>query len=355
MKQIFLLVSLAVCMDIYATIRTVSNHPATLAQFSTIQAAVDASSNGDTIYVHGSPTQYASFTVTNKRLVIMGPGWSPDKAFMPFKATVGGMTLSGAGSDSSEIHGLVFAAAVGATGNPPKKLRFYRNHFKAQIHLTTSLATYTGYVFQGNVFDGAQVIAATSSNYVDFVFRNNVFYDYSGGTGNFYGFTNSVNVLLDHNLWYGAGTTNCFSGDCRFLLITNNIFVRRNAANNNSFSTFNNNITFNAGTNNPWSVNGNSNAGGNIENQDPQMADQAAVNTGTNNPLLNFTIAAGPANNSGSDGKDMGLLFDASGSLNWANSRTSRLPFVYNMNITNPTLPAGGGTLNVQVEARKGN
>jgi hypothetical protein len=84
------------------------------------------------------------------------------------------------------------------------------------------------------------------------------------------------------------------------------------------------------------------------------MVDQTAVNSGTGNPLLNFTIAAGPANNSGSDGKDMGLLFDASGSLNWANSRNSRLPRIFSMNITNPTIPVGG-SLNVQVEARKSN
>jgi len=101
-------------------------------------------------------------------------------------------------------------------------------------------------------------------------------------------------------------------------------------------------------------VNSNSDAGGNVVNQDPQMTDQTAISAGTNNPLLNFTIAAGPANNTGSDAKDMGLLFDASGSLNWTNSRVSRIPFIYSMNITTPTIPVGG-SLNVQVEARKGN
>jgi hypothetical protein len=84
------------------------------------------------------------------------------------------------------------------------------------------------------------------------------------------------------------------------------------------------------------------------------MAAQSAVNAGTDNALSDYTIAAGPANNSGSDGKDMGLLYDATGSLNWSISRTSRLPFVYSMNITNPTIPQAG-TLNVQVEARKNN
>ena len=126
------------------------------------------------------------------------------------------------------------------------------------------------------------------------------------------------------------------------------------AASGNSFSTFNNNITFNTGVNNPWAVNGNIDGGGNVENQDPQMVDQAAVNAGTNNPLLDFTIAAGAANNSGSDGKDMGLLYDVTGSLNWTISRGSRLPYIFSMNIVNPTI-AQGGTLTVEVEARKNN
>jgi hypothetical protein len=82
------------------------------------------------------------------------------------------------------------------------------------------------------------------------------------------------------------------------------------------------------------------------------MVAQTSVNNGTDNPLLDFTIAAGPANNSGSDGKDMGLLYDATEVLTGQQSRTSRLPFVYSMNITNPTIPQAG-TLNVQVEARK--
>ena len=89
------------------------------------------------------------------------------------------------------------------------------------------------------------------------------------------------------------------------------------------------------------------------------MFDQASVNTGVNNPLLDFTIAAGPANNSGTTGTggvptDMGLLYYATGSLNWTSSRTSFLPYIYSMTINNPTIPAGG-TLNVTVEARKDN
>src|SRR6266536_5473948 len=88
MKQIFLVLSLSLYVNMYATGRTVSNNPNTLAQYNTIQAAIDASSSGDTVYVHGSSTPYGGFNLNNKRLTIIGPGWSPVQNFMPFKATI---------------------------------------------------------------------------------------------------------------------------------------------------------------------------------------------------------------------------------------------------------------------------
>ena len=342
---------------INATIRTVSNTPSTLAQFNTIQAAINASSSGDTIYVHGSPNAYAAFTITNKQLVIIGPGWSPNKN-LPLTAIVPGFTITGASSGNTEIQGMAFNSTILIQTSHPDNLRFIRNQFfNLTFAINEGAVTYSGYLFEGNLFDNAQVAGTTSSTYQNFLFQNNYFFE--NGTildANIAGFFNSINVLFNHNLWFGpgSGSRNCFSSSCRFMTLTNNIFVRRDAANANSSSTFNNNITFNAVNNTPWASNSNIDGGGNVSNQDPQMVAQAAVNAGTNSGLNDFTIAAGPANNTGSDGKDMGLLYDASGSLNWTTSRTSRLPFIFSMNITNPTIPQAG-TLSVQVEARKNN
>ena len=348
---------------IQATVRTVSNNPATLAQYNTIQAAINASSSGDTIYVHGSPNDYAGFVIEDKRLVVIGPGWSPDKSF-PFTARVGQSNIAGTTGDpltnpanDTEIQGLTFTSNVltyVSFGNDhPNGLKFIRNEFQNIVYVQET-GTYKNYLFEGNYFNTGRVSASGNSNYENFLFQNNIFYD--ANTWQINDFTNSTNVLFNHNLFYGPSNTpnNIFTGTCRFLTFTNNIFVRRNAANGCSFTVFNNNITYNSGTNNPWAVNSNSDAGGNVVNQDPLMVAQASVNSGTNNPLLDFTIASGPANNSGSDGKDMGLLYDPTGSLNWSNSRNSRLPRIYTMNITNPTIPVGG-TLNVQVEGRKSN
>lgn len=335
----------------YATIHTVSNSPSTtLAQFNTIQAAVNASSSNDTVYVHGSPVTYATFTITNKKLAIIGPGWSPDKE-LPFAATVAGCTITGAGSSGTEIHGIFFSDQINVNSNKPDNLLFVRNRFLTHVNIDQSGTTYSGYVFEGNVFQIA-LKGASTSIYLNLVLRNN---DFCNGYAQTFNNPNST-ILFDHNLWYGpsgSSASECFF-DCSHLSITNNIFVKRNAATNNSFSTFNNNITFNAGNNSPWLSNGNIDGGGNVSNMDPQMVAQSSVNSGINNPLLDFTIPAGPANESGSDGKDMGLLYDSAGSLNWTNSRNSRLPRIYSMHITTPTITAGG-TLNVGVEARKSN
>lgn len=358
MKKYFLLSILAFAsIASLATVRTVGNLPANLAQFSTIQAAITASTTGDTIYVQGSPNAYAAFTLTNIRLTIIGPGWSPNKQ-SALTAVIPGCTLTGSGTTGTEIHGMTFTSTIFINSNKPDNIRFIRNHFaNLSIQLNQGSITYSDYLFEGNIFDNSTADGTPSATYQNFIFQNNYFYE-SGccRDGNIVNFFNCVNVLFNHNLWFGpgSGTRNVAAGSNRFLSFFNNIFVRRNAATNISSSSFNNNITFNAGTNAPWDVNGNTNSGGNVENQDPQMAAQAAVNAGTNNALADYTIAAGPANNAGTDGKDMGLLYDLTGSLNWTNSRTSRLPFIFSMNITNPTV-APGGNVQVNIEARRGN
>ena len=167
--------------------------------------------------------------------------------------------------------------------------------------------------------------------------------------------------MFNHNLWYGAGSgvrNIATSNNNRFLTFVNNIFVRRNASSSISSSTYNNNITFypagSAAPAIPWTANSNVDGGGNVDNQDPQMANQAAVNAGTASSISDFTIVAGPANNTGSDGKDMGFFYDAAGSLNWANSRNSRLPRIFSMNVIAPTVPAGGN-VTINVDARISN
>jgi hypothetical protein len=359
MKKVLLLFAVVFSVSAFATIRTVSNNPSTIAHFNTIQAAIDAASSGDTIYVHGSPNTYTGFNIASKRLVIIGPGYRPEKNLAHTVQVNTQVTISGIGASGSELQGLIFTQPVSVTTLGVSNIRVVRNRFFSTLfYLTPNTAgTITGYLFESNWFDNSVVISSNAYTIENFLFQNNIFYE-SGCciSASISGFTNSVNVLIDHNLFYGrsTGTGDVFASNTRFLTISNNIFVRRNITANLSSSIFNNNITFNSANDAPWTVNSNVNGGGNIADQDPQMADQESVNNAINNPQLNFTIAAGPANNTATDGKDIGLLFDATGSLNWTNSRISRLPFIYSMSITTPTVVPGGG-VSVTVESRRSN
>jgi hypothetical protein len=359
MKKLSLLSVLFITLTVQATIRTVSNNPATIAQYNTIQSAIDASAAGDTILVHGSPNTYTGFTISDKKLTIIGPGWRPDKN-LPHVANVNTtITLSGTASSGTELQGLTISGGniIIATHNL-NNIRFIRNRVIYQPFSITppGTGTISGYLFEGNYFDDGKVNSNNSQTLQNFIFQNNIFYlNDCCSSYSISGFFNTINVLFDHNLFYGlSGVNNVFSAsDCRFLLLTNNIFVRRNAANAIS-TTFSNNLTFNTSNNTPWTANGNVDGGGNIANQDPQMVSQASINGGSSDPLYDFTIPVGPANNSATDGKDIGLLYDISGSLNWANSRNSRIPRIAKMNITNPTV-AVGGSVTVSVEARTSN
>lgn len=374
MKTSICLLIAAACSLAYvsqATVRTVSSNPSTIAQFSNIQDAVDASANGDTVYVYGSPNIYAAFMIMDKKVSVIGPGWSPDKN-LPHQAMVNGFSIrnsaAGGTPDGSEVQGLVltntsFPSRSISGDLPVNNIRLIRCQFSGALQWDLSS---TGFLLEGNTFYNA-LLFSTAQTYQSFIFQNNIFFHQICCVSNMIiGLTNSVNVIFDHNLFTStnasAGTSAVMFSTSRFISFTNNIFNQSNVGIGVSFSTFTNNITNNISLNSanavsnatPWAVNNNVDGLGNVSNQSPAMASQTAVNNGSNDALLDFTIASGPANNAGTDGKDLGLLFDSVGSLNWTNSRNSRIPRIFSMNITNPSV-APGGTLQVTVQARTSN
>src|SRR5688572_13545762 len=112
-KLICLSFVLLIQLAAFATVHTVSSNPATLGEFSTIQAAIDVCNDGDTVYVYGSPNTYPEFTIADKKITIIGPGWAPDKD-LPLQAIVSGCFIRDSGApgipDGSEFQGLLFVA-----------------------------------------------------------------------------------------------------------------------------------------------------------------------------------------------------------------------------------------------------
>lgn len=262
MKQLIILFLFAMLSTAaLATIRSVSNLDSS-AQFSTIQAAIDASKNGDSIYVSRSPKAYSSFTINNKKLAIFGPGWSP---YVPGVASVPGCILTGTGCSGSELHGLYFTNIVDIQTAGINNLLFYRNKIYG-IEMNSN--SVSNYIIEGNYFYSSGWIEGYAS-ISNFTIRNNIFYN-----GGLYGL-NGSNIVVNHNLWYASSSTSCFFS-CTNLTVSNNIFDREDAS-GTSFSIFNNNITHNTANDVPWNSNNNNNAGGNKAGVSPQMADQASV------------------------------------------------------------------------------
>ncbi|MEP7319823.1 MAG: hypothetical protein ABI921_13805, partial [Panacibacter sp.] len=322
MKKL-LIISACICFAVItkATIRTVCNMPSPSAQFSTIQSAVDSSSTGDTVLVQGSGTPYASFVIADKRLVVIGPGWRPLRNLPQLTADLQNCTITGPASSGTEIQGLTFRDGYNyglniQAGVTINSIRVIRNHFLKSVQIGASgTGNYTGYLFEGNWFDGASIVAGAygGNNYSNFIIQNNIFYN-----GALVQFVKASNMLLDHNLFYYSGLYYPFGTNgnypCKNFTIQNNIFCRAEPVYGTSGvggavnCIFKNNITFNTNATSPWTLNGNIDGGGNVLNQDPLMAAQTQVNSGVDDPLLSFIITSGPANNKGTDGKDMGLL-----------------------------------------------
>jgi hypothetical protein len=356
MKKIILSLSLLISMSTFATVRTVSSNPSTIAQFNNLQTAINAAFDGDTIYVHGSPNAYPAVTIQDKYLILIGPGRNPDKN-LPLTAEIVGLTLDNSaftGSPSgTELHGLDISSTLNLSNNNAiNNLKIIRCKMTGVLFSRSS----SNCLFESNYFFNT-INFSGSETYTNFVFQNNVYNINSCCVSYFMGgLVNTVNILFDHNIFVSNSPAYNFASTSRFLTFSNNIFINSNPASGVSFSSYNNNITYGCGPigDTAWIRNSNVDNGGNKAGQNPQMVDQTAANTGSVGPLNNFTIASGPANNAGSDGKDIGLLYDAVGSLNWTNSRTARLPRIYNLNITTPTV-APGGNLNVNVDARVSN
>lgn len=309
----------------FATIRTVSNLDAA-AQFSTIQAACDASQSGDSIYVLGSTIEYSGFTINNKKLAVFGPGWSPFVGNIVFSTC----NLTGVGASGSEIHGLSLYQINILTPNINDVI-IYRNKIN---QLNFRYCPINNFLVEGNWFTSF-VIDCQSSSASNTTIRNNIFMALPGGSG-FYGL-NGTNLIIDHNLFYSGSNLTLFINSASSLIISNNIFNKIDAS-GTSFSTFNNNITYSTSNDIPWTVNNNINAGGNIAGTNPQMAAQSSVDIGIYDPLLDFTIASGPANKSGSDGLDMGLLYDKGLVTNWTRCRAANLPYITEFNVTDQNI-----------------
>ena len=211
------------------TIRVVSNQAIGLGAFYTnIQSAVDASSNGDIIYVYPSSVNYSSANIS-KKLTILGPGYQT-----LLNPSLGIQTYIGDGT----LENITFL--VGSEGS------LIMGCNVNQIHVSNA----SNIILQRNKIR-YNILINNSSN----VLVTQSYFDYSDG-GGFYLLqvqNNCSSIIVRNNIFHGTHYLPVYCGwQCNYTdnlqvdgscnaQIENNIFHDRVQINN---STFRNNISY---------------------------------------------------------------------------------------------------------------
>lgn len=265
------------------TTHIVNNNVGTDADFTDLQAAIDAATDGDIIHVQQSSTNYGNVTL-DKELTIIGRSHSDAS----YSSQVININLA-EGSSNTTLKGLRISTITepfvsGAT-HVIENLVLQDNRI-SQITNLGLYGTFNNMLIQGNVIDSNITIAAKTSNVLitnnlinasgislsmvdTLLFTNNVLSYFNGvgisnNTSDLLNISNCIFVIVRTvdrtvNLSSGSGT----------IQVTNCITYNYNSPNNYTFST-GSNITL---TNNQ-------------ENIDPLFVDRATLGDGSFSPEL---------------------------------------------------------------------
>ncbi len=336
MKKLFSsAVVLLACFNLsLATVRTVCNMSYAPGQYTTFAAALVASANFDTIYVHGSSINYGAITVSKSGIVIIGAGHNPAK-LVPLPTS---FTLINLNAFSCQFIGLSFDAlnVVGPSGAiTVKRCKLQAGGTTSGINFLSSPADnclIEGNVFNSNSFPAISFSGWSSSNTI---IRNNVFNsNLSSNSSSTIAFT----FQISHNIF--LGNMNAFFNISN-AAINDNIFYRSSPQ--GAFGgAMNNNISFNCSNNN-FAVPGINN----LVNADPVFTTFPAGGA-LFDYSHNYALAAGsPGIATASDGTDRGVYGGFGSKFNMTGEPA--IAEITAFTITSPTTIAPGGTLTISV------
>jgi hypothetical protein len=359
MKTILALVLLTtVTLHSMATVRTVSNDPNNPAQYNTVQAALNASNHGDTVYVNGTQFIYPDFQI-NRRIVLIGAGYNVSNQ-LNLPSIVSSISLfkdNGVNDASGTvIMGFRINCRLGLAGSslPINDIRLSRNMIGGgSCYPTLQLGgASNNWTIVNNLITGAVIDQAATN----ILIQNNIISVSVSGC-------NQSSVIIDHNVFLGQ--TNLSS--VRYATITNNIFVRSSGTLMDAsvqFNTFNNNLSILSTVGQTAPLNsfaGGPNTGaGNFVGVDPLFEDVPNFNSysSTHNYRLKATSTV---RNAATDGTDLGIYggsypFPSGGtpSGGFDTGALPPIPQVTTLNILNSSLQPGS-QLQINVEARINN
>lgn len=164
---------LLACTSIAQTIRRVNNNPGVTGTniYSTIQAAHDAASNGDIIYVEPSGTAYGNLEMT-KQLTIYGNGYFHDKNLGlqadSRPSRIGAINIY-PGASGSIIEGLSWDGGEGSNNiYGANSVTIARNRI-SYLRVTTAIAflsgthtSITSLIIRGNFFTGGSALGLSA-------------------------------------------------------------------------------------------------------------------------------------------------------------------------------------------------
>jgi hypothetical protein len=337
MKKIFLVIlgiSLFGVISNCQNLIRVNNNPGIDADYTNLQDANDNASDGDTIYVEGSETEYSGADISHS-LTIIGPGYflneNPKTQANGLEAKFNGNINFNTGSAGSCIIGcnLGFHGYIFINVNDVKVIRCFvngiypshngtinnivilQNYIAKEIKAASSLATITNSIISNNIINGFVHFSSTSG---PLQIANNVF-------------------SADPN----------YSIDCYNSTIQNNIICnkRADAILLNSGNTINNNILAYDGTN----------ANGNQYNTDMSNVFTAYndFSTGISTDGRWQLKAGSPAIGAGTGNVDCGVF---GGVSPYVLSGLPDLPHIYEAII--PATANSGDGLSVTIKVKSG-
>lgn len=209
---------------------TVDNTPGVGAQFTDVQSAINAASDGDTIYVQQSTTAYVSTAIdrnlrVNKSLTLIGRSSSDQ-----FYFTQIGTLIFEDGSSNSVLRGfnVTGSGILIQSDNNNINLNNYRieDNYINGISIGRQGSTQPNYTVAnvnviGNIVLNKMDVGTDVSN---IVLRNNYFSGNSNG-GSAFDISEPLNVIISNNVFRPGSGSNFYMRSQGTLNITNSIFL----------------------------------------------------------------------------------------------------------------------------------
>lgn len=388
MKKLpLLLVFMAMASWVTAQVLTVSREEDIPAEYTTIQAAVDAANAGDTIYVYGSPSSYSENVTVTKKLALIGAGFNPDKQnrypTVTSNITLERGSLSAQDASGSYIAGFQISGISlvrnNTTATPLEDIIIERNKITSTISFGNSNRGVNNIIVRHNLINSLNLNGFwTNSAAGGSIITNNVIA--------YLNFVNSSTVLIKNNVIFKGQNSpiknatfanNIFLGD--YTASNPTLFGSLDVANN----TFNNNIVFieklfSSTYESYYTPSDNlindffrtstyqgSNGGGNNQMATDPLFESydysISWSSNWDNQFSDFRLQTGsPGKNAGTDGTDIGIY---GGTTPWPDggepgsgfqmAPMPPVPSVTYMNIINAVI-SEGEELQVEIKATKG-